>query len=233
MSHLRSSHTNRFSSGNAVPDALVAKHTALWWYPSMVSAIWRLISMMAAPFFIIARRAWFEETDLCHASHAGVYCVKLRPSDMRGGAIPIVSNLPKRLKPDRRMTSSHLFAPWSPTLGWGLVISGVLGACAILILIMMPSGWQKVNAQVVKVDPLGSHTDAHVTYAFGARQMSGQVSLANDTYTGDIVTIEYDAFDPTKIRPASWSKQAAVFYGLPLMWTTMLTGATIIANLPK
>lgn len=131
--------------------------------------------------------------------------------------------------------SMSMFAktPWFQWLGWGFVMAGVLGACATLVLIMVPSGWRKVNARVIKVSQMGSHAGAVVEYAFGSRQMSGQVDLDNDTYVDDIVTIEYDAFSPTKIRRSTWNKQAAVFYGLPLMWTTILTGATIIANLPK
>ena len=217
-----------------MPDVLVPKHTALCWYPSMVSAIWRLMSMIAEAFFIIARRAWFEDTDLGQFSHAGVYCVKLRPSDIRGGTIPIVSNLPKRLKPDHVMTSiSRTLGPWMPSIAWGLVIAGVMGACAILVLIMFPTGWQKVNARVVETEFIDSNNESKVVYAFGSRKMSGHVSLGRDTYIDDVVTIEYNAFDPAKIRPARWSKQSAVFYGLPLMWTIMLTGGTLIANLPK
>jgi hypothetical protein len=128
---------------------------------------------------------------------------------------------------------SQIAGPASLYFGWGLVIAGVVGACATLVLVMLPTGWRKVTARVMKAAPSrDGETDANVAYAFGSRRFSGHVTLAKDTFVDDIVTIEYDAFAPKNIRRPSWSKQAAVFYCLPVMWTVVLTGATIIANLP-
>ena len=115
-------------------------------------------------------------------------------------------------------------------IGWSLIVAGVVSVCAALVALMVPSGWQKIDARVEETTSHEGLTRAQVVYAFGSRTMRGALDLRPDTFRGDIVTIEYDAFDPAKIRRASWTKRETVWYGLPAMWVLILTGAILVAR---
>lgn len=186
--------------------------------------------MIAAAFLTIACRAWFDVTDRGQVSHAGVYCVKIRPSDMRGkDDISCVSKVVKRMKAGAAILIMASSTKIVTMVGWTIVTLAFVGACAILAFAMMPSGWQKIHARVKQVFAQSRKgTDAQITYAFGSRELSARIFLKSHVSAGEIVVVEYNAFEPERVRETSWSKRDAVFYGLPLTWSVILTGFVII-----
>ena len=117
--------------------------------------------------------------------------------------------------------------------GWALVATGVVGVLTVLVVVLLPTGWQKTQARVTGVSPRGTQTDAEVVYTFGPSRMRGNLTFPDYVYVGDFAIIEFDPYRPDTIRLASWWSRANVLScWLPVLWAVIITGAALIRCAP-
>lgn len=111
-----------------------------------------------------------------------------------------------------------------------LIIASIMLVCTVLVMSMIPSGWQKIQARVSKVLEISkSGTDVQIVYAFGARQLTARINIPSQVSTNEIVVVEYNAYNPENVRNIrTLDRGKLVFFGLIISWMTLLTGVNIL-----
>ena len=108
-------------------------------------------------------------------------------------------------------------------VGTLFVLLGILLACVLAVLLLMPSRWERVTGTVERVD--GSRSVVNYT---ASGKHKAYLDFPNGVYKGQAVELVYLTDSPSTYAHAHFSKSTLMTFGIPAVCALLIFGTVLI-----